>query len=169
MRALGIDPGTSITGWGIVDRHGNRLHHVAHGAIRTQTAAPLPERLSEIFRGISRVIADHQPSVAAVEAVFLAHNVQSAIKLGHARGAAIVAASHGGLPVHEYAALAVKKAVVGYGRAEKGQVQQMIRILLGMNETAPPDAADALAVALCHLHQADSPLHAALHQAARRR
>ncbi|MBF0138262.1 MAG: crossover junction endodeoxyribonuclease RuvC [Magnetococcus sp. DMHC-1] len=158
MRTLGIDPGTTATGWGIVDAEGNRLRHVAHGTIRTRSAAPLPERLADIFHGLCRVIADHQPQVAAVEAIFLANNVQSAMKLGHARGAAIVAASHSGLPVHEYAALVVKKSVVGYGRAEKQQVQEMMRILLGMGQTAPRDAADALAVAVCHVNHASSPL-----------
>ncbi|MBF0154028.1 MAG: crossover junction endodeoxyribonuclease RuvC [Magnetococcales bacterium] len=158
MRTLGIDPGTTVTGWGVVERQGNHLRHVAHGFIRTSAATPLPERLTEIFHGLCRVITEHQPDVAAVEAIFLSRNVQSAMKLGHARGAAIVAASHSGLQVHEYAALVVKKAVVGYGRAEKQQVQEMVRILLGMGQTAPPDAADALAVALCHLQQAASPL-----------
>ncbi|MBF0177188.1 MAG: crossover junction endodeoxyribonuclease RuvC [Magnetococcales bacterium] len=159
MRTLGIDPGTTVTGWGIVEAHGNYLRHVAHGTIRTQAASPLPERLTEIFRGLCGVIHQHQPEVAAIESIFLAHNVQSAMKLGHARGAAIVAASQSGLAVHEYAALEVKKSVVGYGRAEKHQVQEMVRVLLGMGQVAPADAADALAVALCHVHQSTSPRH----------
>ncbi|MBF0624120.1 MAG: crossover junction endodeoxyribonuclease RuvC [Magnetococcales bacterium] len=157
MRTLGIDPGTSATGWGIVEGEGNRVIHVAHGTIRTRADDPLPRRLLGIFEGLNQVIAEHHPTVAAVEDIFVSRNVQSALKLGHARGAAIIAAGLNGLPVFEYAALVVKKSVVGYGRAEKPQVQAMVRMLLAMGDAAPRDAADALAVALCHIHHAQTP------------
>ena len=152
MRVLGIDPGSRITGYGIVDQQGNRLVHVDNGAIFTDSAADFPGRLKQIFDGLSTVIAEYAPEEVAVENVFFSTNVQSALKLGQARGAAIVAAVHAGLPVAEYTALQVKQAVVGVGRAEKGQVQKMLRALLGLPEVAQADAADALAVAVCHLN-----------------
>ncbi|MBF0418346.1 MAG: crossover junction endodeoxyribonuclease RuvC [Magnetococcales bacterium] len=151
MRVLGIDPGTTVTGWGVVERHGAGFHHVAHGCIRTSPESPMPERLGKIFDGVRAVIRDHQPEVATIEEIFVSANVQSALKLGHARGTAIVAANAEGLPVFEYTALQVKQAVVGFGRAEKQQVQAMVRMLLAMESAPPQDAADALAGALCHL------------------
>ncbi|MBF0108452.1 MAG: crossover junction endodeoxyribonuclease RuvC [Magnetococcales bacterium] len=154
MRVLGIDPGLSATGWGVVASNGNSFRAVAHGAIRSRTDRSLPERLDEIFTGLSLVIAQHRPQLAVVEEIFVARNPASALKLGHARGVAIAAACHGGLSVFEYSALQVKKAVVGYGRAEKHQVQEMVRMLLAMPKQAPMDAADALAAAVCHLNQA---------------
>ncbi|MEO5339945.1 MAG: crossover junction endodeoxyribonuclease RuvC [Magnetococcus sp. MYC-9] len=152
MRVIGIDPGTITTGWGIVEAHGSRLRHVANGCIRTQPGESLPTRLGKIFADLSRIITEHQPQEAVIEEVFVSHNVQSALKLGHARGVAIAAANQQGLPIHEYTAMQVKKTVVGYGRAEKGQMQEMVRILLCMGRTAPQDAADALGVAICHLN-----------------
>lgn len=152
MRVIGIDPGTTVTGWGVVEFTGTTLRHVAHGCIRTTSQAALPQRLGTIFSEITHVIATHRPDEAAVEEIFVSVNVQSALKLGHARGVAIAAASHRALPLHEYNALAVKKAVVGYGRAEKRQMQEMVRILLGMEKNPPQDAADALGVAVCHIH-----------------
>ncbi|MBF0145240.1 MAG: crossover junction endodeoxyribonuclease RuvC [Magnetococcales bacterium] len=156
MRVLGIDPGLSATGWGIVESNGHTYRAVAHGSIRSDTASALPVRLGEIFSGIQRVIVTHQPQLAVVEEIFIARNPTSALKLGHARGVAIAAANQGGLPVYEYTALQIKKAVVGYGRAEKPQVQEMVRVLLSMPRKAAVDASDALAAALCHLNQ--SPL-----------
>ena len=158
MRVIGIDPGTQTTGWGVVETDGNTLRHVAHGCVRTQTGEPLPDRLGKIFTELTRVITEFQPQQAVVEEIFVSQNVQSALKLGHARGVAIVAANHLGLPIHEYTALQVKKAVVGYGRAEKSQMQEMVRILLNMPRSAPTDAADALGVAICHLNHL--PRHA---------
>lgn len=152
MRTLGIDPGSRITGYGIVEQSGSRLVHVENGAIFTDKASDFPGRLRLIFEGLSAVIAEYRPDEVAVENVFLAINAQSALKLGQARGAAIVAAVHAGLPVAEYTALQVKQAVVGQGRAEKGQVQKMLKALLGLPETAQADASDALAVAVCHLN-----------------
>jgi crossover junction endodeoxyribonuclease RuvC len=154
MVILGIDPGSRKTGYGIISKQGNRLIHVDNGAIFTQSAKEFPQRLEQIFTGLSSIIAQYQPEAVAVENVFLAKNAQSALKLGQARGAAIVAAVSIGLPVFEYTALQVKQAVVGTGRAEKSQVQQMIKALLNLPEIAQEDASDALAVAVCHAHSA---------------
>lgn len=153
VRVLGIDPGSAVTGWGIVEQREGALKHVADGCIRTQANAPLPQRLATIYNALDHIIQEFRPTMVAVEEVFVSHNVQSALKLGHARGAAIVAAAQHGLMVHEYTAVAVKKSVVGYGRAEKGQVQEMMRMLLALKAVPAQDAADALAVAVCHLHQ----------------
>jgi crossover junction endodeoxyribonuclease RuvC len=152
VRVLGIDPGSRITGYGLVEQAGSRLVHVDNGAIFTDSAADFPGRLKQIFDGLSRVIAEFQPDQVAIENIFFSTNAQSALKLGQARGAAIVAAVHAGLPVAEYSALQVKQAVVGRGKAEKGQVQKMLKALLGLPETAQADASDALAVAVCHLN-----------------
>src|SRR6185369_7821290 len=152
MRVLGIDPGSRITGYGIVDQSGSRLIHVDNGAIFTDKAEDFPGRLKRIFDGLVAVITEYQPDEVAVENIFFSTNVQSALKLGQARGAAIVAAVHAGLPVAEYTALQVKQAVVGQGRAEKGQVQKMLKVLLGLPEIAQADASDALAVAVCHIN-----------------
>jgi crossover junction endodeoxyribonuclease RuvC len=152
MRVLGIDPGSRITGYGVVDKIGNKLVHVDNGAIFTDKAEDFAGRLKRIFDGLSEVIAQYHPDEVAVENIFFSTNVQSALKLGQARGAAIVAAVHAGLPVAEYTALQVKQAVVGQGRAEKGQVQKMLKVLLGLPEIAQEDASDALAVAICHIN-----------------
>lgn len=154
MIILGIDPGSRKTGYGIISKQGNRLIHVDNGAIFTRSAKDFPQRLEQIFTGLSAIIAEFRPDAVAVENVFLAKNAQSALKLGQARGAAIVAAVNVGLPVHEYTAMQVKQAVVGTGRAEKAQVQQMIKALLNLPEIAQEDASDALAVAICHAHSA---------------
>jgi crossover junction endodeoxyribonuclease RuvC len=152
VRVLGIDPGSRITGYGIVEKQGSRLIHVDNGAIFTDSATDFPGRLKQIFDGLSQMIAEYRPDQVAVENIFFATNPQSALKLGQARGAAIVAAVHAGLPVAEYSALQVKQAVVGQGKAEKGQVQKMLRVLLGLPEVAQADASDALAVAICHIN-----------------
>ena len=154
MIILGIDPGSRITGYGLISKEGNRLIHIDNGAIFTQSAQDFPQRLQQIFAGLSTVIEQYQPEAVAIENVFLAKNAQSALKLGQARGAAIVAAVCVGLPVFEYTALQVKQAVVGSGRAEKQQVQHMIKVLLNLPEVAQEDASDALAVAVCHAHSA---------------
>lgn len=152
MKVLGIDPGSRITGYGIVAQDGNRLIHIDNGAIFTDRAADFPGRLKAIFDGLSAVINEYRPDEVAIENIFFSTNVQSALKLGQARGAAIVAAVNAGLPVAEYSALQVKQAVVGQGRAEKGQVQKMLKALLGLPEIAQEDASDALAVAVCHIN-----------------
>ncbi len=154
MKILGIDPGSRITGYGIITKEGNRLIHVDNGAIFTDSAKDFPSRLERIFRSLNEVIETHRPDVVAVENIFFSNNVQSALKLGQARGAAIVAGVNAGLTVFEYTALQVKQAVVGNGKAAKQQVQQMIKVLLNLPEIAQEDASDALAVAICHAHSA---------------
>jgi crossover junction endodeoxyribonuclease RuvC len=154
MRILGIDPGSRITGYGLIEKVGNRLIHLDNGAIHTDTAGEFPQRLHQIFIGLTAIINRYQPTAVAIEQVFLSNNAQSALKLGQARGAAIVAGVHAGLPVHEYTALQVKQSVVGHGRAAKEQVQQMVKALLNLPEIAQADASDALAIAICHAHSA---------------
>ncbi|MCK4623289.1 MAG: crossover junction endodeoxyribonuclease RuvC [Desulfuromonadales bacterium] len=152
MRILGIDPGSKATGYGFIEQQGNRLIHLDNGAIFTQSKAALAERLQKIYQELCRLIEKYQPEAVAVERVFMARNPASALVLGHARGVALLAGINAGLPVAEYSALQVKSAVVGYGRAGKNQVQQMTRTLLNLPEIAQEDAADALAVAICHAH-----------------
>jgi len=152
MRILGIDPGSRATGYGLVLCEGNRLHHIDNGVIRPPEKADLATRLLYIQQGLAAVIDRYTPECAAVEQVFVAHNVQSALKLGQARGVALLSAAQAGLEVAEYTPMQVKSAVVGYGRAAKGQVQQMVKALLNLPEIAQEDASDALAVAICHAH-----------------
>jgi crossover junction endodeoxyribonuclease RuvC len=167
MRILGIDPGTRVTGYGIVEKQGNRLIHVDNGAIYTHSNNELAARLKTIHDELCRIITEYSPETAAVEQIFVAKNALSALKLGHARGAALLAAVNHHLPVFEYTALQVKKAVVGYGNAAKCQVQQMVRILMNLPEIAQEDASDALAVAICHAHS--QGLVSNLQMASRRR
>jgi crossover junction endodeoxyribonuclease RuvC len=150
-RILGIDPGLRVTGYGLLDRAGQQLVYVASGVIRTPDAA-LPERLKAILDSLNRVITEHRPHQVAVEKVFVNVNPASTLLLGQARGAAICAAVYCSLPVSEYTALQVKQAVVGKGHAAKEQVQQMVRRLLALPGDPSPDAADALACAICHAH-----------------
>jgi crossover junction endodeoxyribonuclease RuvC len=150
---FGIDPGSTRTGYGCVDSDGRRHRLVRCGAVRAADAGAFPDRLAIIFRELSTIIRDCQPQCVAIENLFHATNVRSALKLGHARGVAILAAVEAGVSVVEYTPAEIKRAVVGYGRAEKPQVQQMIKLLLGLDRAPQPhDAADALAVAICHLH-----------------
>ncbi|MDS4021706.1 MAG: crossover junction endodeoxyribonuclease RuvC [Candidatus Competibacter sp.] len=149
---MGIDPGSRITGYGIVDVDGPRSRHVASGCIQTASDRPLPERLKTIFEGVTGVIRDYQPAEVAAEQVFMHRNPDSALKLGQARGAALCAVVMAGLPVSEYAPRAIKQAVVGGGAADKTQVQRMVALLLNLPELPRTDAADALAVAICHGH-----------------
>lgn len=154
MRVLGIDCGTEYTGYGVVDlKRDGGLRCVCCGAIKLSPREPLPTRLSHIFDRLSELIAKHQPNQAAIEDVFYAVNAKSALKLGQVRGVAMLAAATAKLEVAEYSPLSIKAAVVGYGRAEKQQVQHMVMRLLDLAEIPePPDAADALAIAICHLH-----------------
>ena len=151
MRILGIDPGSRITGFGVIESDGRHSRFLASGCVRTGSD-DFPQRLGEIFQGIDQVLAEHRPQQVAVEQVFMARNVNTAIKLGQARGAAIVAAVRHDLPVFEYTPRAVKQALVGNGGAEKEQVQHMIRVLLGLQGKMGLDESDALAIALCHAH-----------------
>jgi len=150
-RILGIDPGSRITGYGIIDQQGQQLRYVASGCIRIKGEA-LAERLGMIFTGVNEVIDEYLPEEMAVERVFMNKNADSALKLGQARGAAICAGVTCTLPVDEYAAREIKQAVVGKGSATKEQVQHMVRVLLSLDRQPPSDAADALAVAICHGH-----------------
>ncbi len=151
MRILGIDPGLRVTGFGVLDKEGQQLGYVASGCIKTPEGE-LPERLKVILDSLREVIAQHHPQQVALEKVFVNVNPQSTLLLGQARGAAICAAVLDGLPVSEYTALQVKQAVVGNGHAEKAQVQEMVQRLLKLSGTPSPDAADALACAICHAH-----------------
>ena len=151
FRILGIDPGSLRTGFGVIEIDSGRARYVACGIIKI-ASKPFPERLGIIYRGISEVIAEHQPNAVAIEEVFFATNPRSALKLGQARGAAVTAAVMAELPVFEYAPRLVKQAVVGTGAADKAQVQFMISRLLRLSAAPGEDAADALAIALCHFN-----------------
>jgi len=153
QRILGIDPGSRATGYGVIAKKGNRLYYVTCGVIRLGDKYAFSERLKVIFDSLCEVIATHKPTVAAVEDVFVAANPRTALKLGHARGVAVMAALHNGLKVYDYTPRLVKQAVVGYGNADKHQVQQMVRVLLQLSASPSADAADALAVAMCHANQ----------------
>ena len=153
MRIFGIDPGSERTGYGCVETDGRRHHLVACGAITASAGDAFPERLARIHRELTALLVACQPDCVAIENLFHATNARSALKLGHARGVAMLAAIQAGCDIVEYTPAEVKRAVVGYGRAEKHQVQQMIRLLLGLDRPPKPfDASDALAVAICHLH-----------------
>jgi crossover junction endodeoxyribonuclease RuvC len=152
VRILGLDPGLRRTGWGLVAVDGARLAHVAHGVIAPSEKLPFAERLLALFEGLTEVIAAHAPDEAAVEETFVNTNAASTLKLGHARACCLIAPARAGLPVAEYAATVVKKAVVGTGGADKDQVGFMIRRLLPTAGEATADAADALAVAIAHAH-----------------
>jgi crossover junction endodeoxyribonuclease RuvC len=157
VKIFGIDPGSDCTGYGCVDTDGSRHRMVVSGAIRTTAARSFPDKLLEIHAGLSALLAECRPDCVAIENLFHAVNVRSALKLGHARGVAMLAAVEAGVQVVEYTPAEIKRAVVGYGRAEKHQVQQMVKLILGLAEPpSPHDAADALAVAICHAHSSAS-------------
>lgn len=155
MRVLGIDPGLQALGWGVIDVDGPRLRHVANGVCRSGTG-DLADRLLSLFDELTSIVACHAPDCAAVEATFVNKNGAATLKLGQARGIAMLVPARAGLPVGEYAPNAVKKAVVGVGHADKRQVDHMVRMQLPGVEIAGPDAADALAVAICHAHHGAS-------------
>jgi crossover junction endodeoxyribonuclease RuvC len=154
MRVLGLDPGLRHTGWGVIDAAGNRLTHVADGVIHAAADQPLAVRLVSLFRQLTAVVERFRPDEAAVEETFVNRNPSSTLRLGVARGVVLLAPAECGLPVAEYSANFIKKAVVGAGHAEKSQVQLMVRRLLPGCDGGEPDAADALAVAICHAHHA---------------
>ncbi len=155
MRVLGIDPGTAITGYGVVEETGGELVLQTFGAIRTAAARPLPARLQAIYQKLRDLAHTWQPDAAAVEELFFSRNVRTAMSVGQARGVALLALADAGLPIAEYTPTEVKQAVTGYGTADKAQMQEMVRLLLGLATLpCPDDAADALAVAICHLHMA---------------
>lgn len=158
MLAIGIDPGTAITGYGIVrESEDGSLLVVNYGAITTSSEVPMPERLLELYRRLHELLLLHHPQSGAVEKLFFQKNVRTALAVGQARGVALLALAECGVSVLEYTPLEVKQAVTGYGGADKNQVQQMVRALLGLPDIPrPDDAADALAIAICHLHSARS-------------
>jgi crossover junction endodeoxyribonuclease RuvC len=162
VKVFGIDPGSERTGYGCIETDGSRSRVVIAGAISSPAAAAFPQKLSTIHARLSRLLVECRPDWVAIESLFHAVNVRSALRLGHARGVAMLAAVEAGVPLAEYSPAEIKRAVVGYGRAEKHQVQQMVKLLLGLPR--PPsshDAADALAVALCHVHTLGLPRAAA--------
>ncbi len=149
-RILGIDPGSRAMGFGVISASGNRIRYIAAGVVRPKTLEPFSYRLMELYQGISEVISQYSPSEASIEQVFVARNAKAALKLGHARAAALLSALNGGLDLFEYTPLEIKKAVSGYGQAEKEQVRQMVKLLLGLDKSPAMDASDALAAAICH-------------------
>jgi crossover junction endodeoxyribonuclease RuvC len=154
MRILGIDPGSGSTGYGIIDTDGSQHRAVVYGAINTHSRRPFHQRLLKIHTDLNDLLSRERAEIMAIEEVFHSTNVQSALRLGHARGIALLVAAQRGLDVYEYSPLEIKRAVVGYGRAEKAQVQTMVRLLLNLPDIpSPNDAADALAVAICHAHR----------------
>ena len=169
-RLIGLDPGLRRTGWGVIETSGNHLRHVAHGVVETPSAATVPERLRALHDGLAVVVTEYAPDEAAVEETFVNRNPNSTLKLGLARGVVLLVPALSGLPVHEYAANKVKKALVGAGHADKAQVALMVRRLLNGVDDAPSDATDALAIAICHAHLAgtrarwgDTSHHTAIH------
>jgi crossover junction endodeoxyribonuclease RuvC len=157
-KVLGIDPGLRVTGYGIVRDDSGTLKALEFGAIKTSSRLPLSERLFEIVETLEEIAVQHKPACASVERIFTAVNMKTALLLGHARGAILTALHRNNIPVFEYSALEIKRATVGYGRAQKNQVAEMCRVLLGLQEVPKPyDAADALAAAICHLHSRREP------------
>lgn len=157
MRVLGIDPGYAIMGYGIVDIKGSRLSPVGYGVITTENDMSMPERLKHIYSRLMEIIAECEPDVSAIEELFFNSNAKTAILVGQARGTAVLACINSGLEVYEYTPLQIKQALVGYGRAEKEQVQYMVKTLLNLKEVPKPDdAADAVAAAICHCNSATS-------------
>jgi crossover junction endodeoxyribonuclease RuvC len=155
MRTLGIDPGTAIMGWGIVDTADGGLRLVDYGALTTPAGMAQAERLVQLYEGLRALIRTHRPAAAAIEELFFGKNVTTAVSVGQARGIALLALAQAGVPIHEYKPLAVKQAVAGYGGADKKQMQEMVRLTLGLDRIPrPDDAADALAIAICHAYTA---------------
>ena len=155
MIILGVDPGTAITGYGFLKSDGDDLQVLDYGAITTPADWIMPRRLEHIYAELSALIARRQPTDAVVEKLFFSKNVRTALSVGQARGVALLAAAQANLTIHEYTPLQIKQAVVGYGRADKNQIQQMVKMLLQLDSIPQPDdAADALAIAICHAHSA---------------
>ena len=160
MRILGIDPGYAIVGYGVIDYFTNNKFHVAaYGAVTTEPDMPFERRLMTIYDGINTVISRTKPEVLAIEKLYFVNNVTTGIGVGEARGVTLLAAAQAGLPIYEYTPMAIKQAVTGYGKAEKKQVMELTRMILGLEKVPKPDdTADALAVAICHAHSSASAL-----------
>jgi crossover junction endodeoxyribonuclease RuvC len=153
-KILGIDPGLQHTGWGVIEKQGNSLHFIACGAVHSDSKAPLPQRLLSISKGLTEILKIYKPDECAIEETFVNKNPLSSLKLGHARGAAMLTVSLAGLTPYEYAATLVKKTIIGVGRAEKSQISMMVKTLLPKADIKSEDAADALAIAICHSQHA---------------
>jgi len=167
LKIFGIDPGSERTGYGCIETDGSRHRLVVCGALAAPTRSSFPERLHVIHAGLAALLEECRPDCVAIENIFHAKNVRSALKLGHARGVALLAASGAGVPIAEYTPAEIKRAVVGFGRAEKQQVGQMVKLLLGLDEVpAPHDAADALAIAICHIHSSYGAVAGAIQRSA---
>ena len=157
MRILGIDPGYAILGYGIIEKKGNNFKPVVYGAVTTDKNTPMPDRLKHLYNSLMDIIAEYEPEVASVEELFFNSNAKTAILVGQARGVALLACSNSGIDIAEYTPLQIKQALVGYGRAEKKQVQMMVKTILNLDEVPKPDdTADALAAAVCHGHAANT-------------
>ena len=157
MRIIGIDPGYAIMGYGILDYNGNRFKTVNYGSIETKAGVPMPERLKLLYDGLTEIIQEYKPDEASIEELFFNRNVTTAIGVGEARGIAMLACVEGGLSVSEYTPMQIKQALVGYGKAEKKQVQMMVKTILNLKEVPrPDDTADAVAAAFCHAHSRNS-------------
>lgn len=157
MRIIGIDPGYAIMGYGILDYNGNRFRTVLYGSIETKAGVPMPERLKLLYDGLTEIIQEYKPDEASIEELFFNRNVTTAIGVGEARGIALLACVEGGLSVSEYTPMQIKQALVGYGKAEKKQVQTMVKTILNLKEVPKPDdTADAVAAAICHAHSRNS-------------
>jgi len=155
MRVIGIDPGTAITGWGVVEGDGNDLTMIAGGVVTTAAGTPLPKRLQIIYNDLTALIKEWQPETSAIEELFFSKNAKTALTVGHGRGVAMLALANADLSIVEYKPLEIKQAITGYGGADKQQMQQMVKLLLELDDIPrPDDAADGLAVAICHLHSA---------------
>ncbi|KAB8142108.1 crossover junction endodeoxyribonuclease RuvC [Chloroflexia bacterium SDU3-3] len=155
MRTLGIDPGTAIMGWGVVDETSGKLALVDFGALTTPAGMPQHERLVQLYSGLQQLIATYAPQASAVEELFFGKNVNTALTVGQARGVALLALTQAGIPISEYKPMIIKQALTGYGSADKKQMQEMVRLTLGLEKIPrPDDAADALAVAICHAYSA---------------
>ena len=157
MRIIGIDPGYAIMGYGILDYNGNRFKTVHYGSIETKAGVTMPERLKLLYDGLTEIIQEYKPDEASIEELFFNRNVTTAIGVGEARGIALLACVEGGLSVSEYTPMQIKQALVGYGKAEKKQVQTMVKTILNLKEVPKPDdTADAVAAAICHAHSRNS-------------
>jgi crossover junction endodeoxyribonuclease RuvC len=152
MLVLGVDPGSRVTGFGLVEKKNNELIHIHSGMIKSSGKSPFYQRIHKIFQTMVEIMGQYQPHQLAIEDMFYAKNAQSSLKLGHARGAVLIAAVHCDIPIFEYSPLEIKKSVVGYGRADKEQVQSMVKIILRMNSILSLDTSDALATAICHIN-----------------
>lgn len=151
MRILGIDPGYAIMGWGVIEKSGSSFKPIAYGSIETQKDTPMPDRLKQLYSGLMDVIAEYDPSEASIEELYFNNNAKTAIFVGQARGVALLACINSGLSIYEYTPLQIKTAMTGYGRAEKKQIQQMVKMILNLDEVPKPDdTADAIAAAICH-------------------